>query len=107
MPVTWIDLKDEGQLADVLQKSYLNAVYIFKHSYRCSISTMAKSRLDRSEVNSQILLLDVIESRAISIQIAEMLGIRHESPQLLVIQNGICTFSSSHTAISSSQLTVN
>jgi bacillithiol system protein YtxJ len=104
MPVKWIGLNHKDQLAVVLQKSFDNVVFIFKHSYRCSISTMAKSRLERSDNNPEIYLLDVIESRAISQEIAELLSIRHESPQLLVIINGKCEFASSHNSISSSQL---
>ena len=43
----WIDLTDELQLDKIKESSNQKAQLIFKHSTRCAISSMAKSRLDR------------------------------------------------------------
>ena len=45
----WIELKDLAQLAEIRERSFSQPQVIFKHSTRCSISSMAKARLERSE----------------------------------------------------------
>jgi len=44
-------------------------------------------------------LLDVIAHRNLSRQVADLLKVEHESPQVLLIKNGQCVFDASHTAI--------
>jgi len=106
MPVTWIDLCDEDQLADLMQLSQMNPIILFKHSNRCSISTMAKSRIERITANKIVYMVDVVKNRPISQRIADIVDVRHESPQLLIIHKGKCVFSSSHSAITSEQLLI-
>ena len=43
----WKDLTTEEQLEAIKQESAEKPVVIFKHSTRCSISSMAKMRLER------------------------------------------------------------
>ncbi len=74
---------------------------IFKHSTRCSVSSMAKRGLDMDlkqtrDAAFDIYYLDLIQYRDISNQIATRYHIQHESPQLLVIKNGQCVFYASH-----------
>ena len=68
---------------------------------------MVKSRVeaDWEKYNSDypIYLLDLIQHRDISNQIAEELNVRHESPQLLIIQNGKAIHHASHIGISSQE----
>jgi bacillithiol system protein YtxJ len=98
----WIDLIEEGQLETIRTESNEQAVVIFKHSTRCSISSMAKMRLERSGVVEDIKFyhLDLIRYRRISNKIAEIFDVYHESPQVLVIRNGECVYDESHNGIS-------
>lgn len=77
---------------------------IFKHSTRCSISLMAKRRLemDKEHVPNELPLyfLDLIKFREISSLVAEDFQVHHESPQLLVIKAGECILDQSHSHIS-------
>ncbi|MEO5647421.1 MAG: bacillithiol system redox-active protein YtxJ, partial [Chitinophagaceae bacterium] len=75
---------------------------IFKHSTRCSISSMAKSRLERSSEpeNMDFHYLDLIAHRSLSTKIADEFNVYHESPQVLVISNGECIYDESHSGIS-------
>ena len=105
--MNWIDLNSSEQLDKLIAESTSQAFVIFKHSTRCSISAMAKSRLERQaseKVNLPFYFLDLISYRSISNSIAEKLDIQHESPQLLLIENGKCTFSSSHGSIDMEEL---
>ena len=97
----WVELTDEKQLSNEILE--VGDHLIFKHSKRCSISTMALHRLERSEFYSsfkgQFWLLDVLESRNLSTWIAAKLNIRHESPQIIVFSNKRVIHHASHLAI--------
>jgi bacillithiol system protein YtxJ len=101
--MNWIDLVAEAQLSDLVALSHTQPVVIFKHSTRCSISVAAKSRLERSwdfqadEIAA--FYLDLLNYRDISNKIAADFSVYHESPQLLLIQKGECTYAESHSAI--------
>lgn len=102
--MNWNKLETPEQLQEIIQNSDATPVLIFKHSTRCSISTMALSRFERQWNqekigNVQPYYLDLIKHRDISNLIAEKLGITHESPQVLVVENGKCTYHASHSAI--------
>ena len=75
---------------------------IFKHSTTCSISSMAKNRLERETpaTNTLFYYLDLRAYRAVSNKIAEEFHVHHESPQILLIKNGECTYEESHNGIS-------
>jgi bacillithiol system protein YtxJ len=97
----WIHLTDEEQLRHIIEKSGEKAQVIFKHSNRCSISSVALQRLQRASQPGEIdfYFLDLIGYRSISNKIAEVFKVRHESPQVLVIKNGQCIFNESHLSI--------
>jgi len=99
--MNWIDLSDEKQLNRIKELSKDKAQLIFKHSTRCSISTMAKSRLERSVQPDTIdfYYLDLIKHRQLSQIIANDFAIYHESPQVLLIKNGACVYDESHSGI--------
>ncbi|MCW3121314.1 MAG: hypothetical protein JWQ38_806 [Flavipsychrobacter sp.] len=99
--MNWIELSDEGQLAHIKEQSTQQPVVIFKHSTRCSISSMAKSRLEREKQADNVLFyyLDLIRHRPISNKVAEDFQVHHESPQVLLIKNGSCVYEESHNGI--------
>ncbi|WP_241559232.1 bacillithiol system redox-active protein YtxJ [Chitinophaga barathri] len=103
----WIALESEEQLTAIKSRSFEQPVVIFKHSTRCSTSSMVKSRLERSEVPKgfDFYYLDLIRYRSVSNRIAEMFGVEHESPQVLVIRDGKCVYDESHMAIRMEELT--
>lgn len=104
--MNWIALENEQQLAQITADSVQRPVVIFKHSTRCSISAMAKGRLDRAEQPDSIdfYYLDLIKYRSLSNQIAEMFHVHHESPQMLLIKDGNCTYEESHNGIDMEEL---
>ena len=62
---------------------------------------MAKNRLDSGEAPKglEIHYLDLIAYRDVSNEIAESFGVRHESPQVLLIKNGKSIFDASHSML--------
>ena len=101
--MNWNKLQDNAQLAQIKQESAEQPVLIFKHSTRCSISSTAMSRLERNWSDSAGIkpyYLDLISFRSMSGQVAEEFGVDHQSPQVLLIQNGECIYDASHFEIS-------
>ena len=100
--MNWTNISDIAELETIKEKSFSQPQVIFKHSTRCSISSMAKSRLERSkspEEGIQFYYLDLIAYRNISNGIAQAFDVEHASPQVLVIKNGECVYDESHSGI--------
>lgn len=102
----WQQLTNQSQLQDIIHTSQqpdtYRAVVIFKHSTRCSISSMALSRFEskwQDDPTVPVFYLDLLQHRDISNEIAGLFGITHQSPQVLVIKNGACIYDASHTGI--------
>jgi bacillithiol system protein YtxJ len=105
----WILIESSDNLDDAIAQSHHHAVAIFKHSTRCSISSMAKDRLERSwdfsdDKGPLMYYLDLISYRTISNQIADKFKVHHESPQLILLKNGEAIYDASHNDISIKEL---
>ena len=94
-------------MQEIKEKSNARPQQIFKHSTRCSISSMAKNRLDRSFRPDGIdfYFLDLIKHRNISNKISQEFNVYHESPQVLVIKNGKSIYDQSHSGIDMQEIT--
>jgi len=62
---------------------------------------MAKNRLERTipPENIDFYYLDLISYRELSTKIAEDFDVFHESPQVILIKNGECSYDESHSGI--------
>ena len=98
----WLWLTDDNSFQLAMHKSFERKILIFKHSTRCSISSMALNRIEDNAKRkiATCYFLDLLKYRSISNKIEEELSVKHESPQILVIENGACTYHSSHNDIS-------
>lgn len=98
----WKNLTQESQIQVIIELSHEKPQLIFKHSTRCSISVMAKSRMD-SEWNLENVepwYLDLLSYRNVSNAVASELGVHHESPQAILLKDGAVVHDCSHNAIS-------
>lgn len=104
--MNWKEFSDDEGLEAIKKLSREKPQVIFKHSTRCSISTMAKNRLERTVAPDSIDFnyLDLIAHRNISNKIANDFDIEHASPQILIIKNGACVYDESHNAISMDEI---
>lgn len=85
----------------------LPVVLFFKHSTRCSISSMALRRIERESNllhNIACFYLDLLAHRNISQYLAEKFQVQHESPQIILVKNGSCILDASHNEISVSEI---
>jgi len=106
--MNWLILTESNQLEDITQSSYSEAIIIYKHSTRCGICLLVKKQLENdwsaTLQNVQGYYLDLLKYRSLSNEIAEKYGVYHQSPQVLVIKNGVCIYSASHSEISAETL---
>ena len=101
--IEWKTLQSSQDLTDALEESMHKTVLIFKHSTRCSVSFMAKKGLETqweySSDDIQSYYLDLIAFRDLSNEISSKLGVDHESPQVILLQNGFVVDHQSHGEI--------
>jgi bacillithiol system protein YtxJ len=101
--MAWHALSSEAALDRLLSNSYQRPVLLFKHSTRCSISSVALSRIEKgwafAEGEVEPWFLDLIQFRSLSNAVAQRLQVPHQSPQVLLIKNGKAVYDASHGAI--------
>ena len=106
--IKWSSLASVAEVHDLVERSHQQPCLIFKHSTRCSISSMAKFRLegawDFSPEELEPYYLDLIANREVSSFVAEHFEVYHESPQVLLIRDGVCTYDASHLDISVAEI---
>lgn len=103
--MTWHPLTDLSQLETLRAESFQQPILIYKHSTSCSISSTALNRLERAWNAQEVghlkaYQLDLIRYRAVSNAVAAEFGVRHESPQVLILRDGVCVYDASHLGIS-------
>jgi bacillithiol system protein YtxJ len=80
---------------------------VFKHSTACPMSWAAQaqiSRFERENPGVPVRTVRVIQERPLSLAIAEATGVRHESPQVLVLRRGEVLDTASHGEITAERL---
>ena len=101
--MAWTELIEESQFNKEILGSKSGLHVVFKHSPRCGISSFALKGFERSSYfkssNDSLWILNVLESKNLSLQIAKDMNIRHESPQILVFSNGKVIHHASHSSI--------
>ncbi len=98
----WTLLTDLGQLNEIIDLSTTKPVLIFKHSTRCSISRMSLKQFENEfDLDEKVTpyYLDLLENRNISNEIATKFNVEHQSPQLILIKEGVAVYNVSHSDI--------
>ncbi|ULC58465.1 bacillithiol system redox-active protein YtxJ [Flaviramulus sp. BrNp1-15] len=99
----WIPLNELPQLEFIETKSSTKTQVIFKHSTRCGISRMVMSQFVEAygftEKDLDLYYLDLLNYRDVSNEVGYKFQVIHESPQILVIKNGVVVAHASHGAI--------
>lgn len=105
----WKQLTSIEGLEELIKLSETSTVLIFKHSTRCGVSRVALSGLekdwnDEDEPKVIPFFLDLLNHRDVSNEIAKRFDVEHESPQVLVIRNGKCIYSATHSDIDRAEI---
>ncbi len=103
-------LESIPQLDPAIAASSEGPVFIFKHSLTCPVSSAAfreyesyiESQGGKGAVNFN--LVEVQNARDVSTALAELTGVRHESPQALLFSDGKVVWHASHWSIRADSL---
>lgn len=99
----WNQLTSISQLEDLLANAGEQTYVFFKHSTRCGISRMVWNQVrflgNEKPEDVSLYYLDLITYRDVSNAIATRLGVFHQSPQLIVLQNNEVVYEASHSGI--------
>ncbi len=94
MKARFNEIHDTRELDALIEKSNKQSVILFKHSTTCPISAGVYQEI--SNADADINLIVVQHARDVSTAVAEKTGIRHESPQAIVLKNGKVVYHASH-----------
>lgn len=101
--LNWTPLISVDEINTIKEISKRQAILIFKHSTRCGISRVVIKKFESlfNEENKQLKVyyLDLLNFREVSSKLSEVFQVIHQSPQLLVIKNGISVNDESHFEI--------
>lgn len=108
----WLKSKEEacraGEMPEINASTDLEGLLhtdllvLFKHSTSCPVSWAAHSQINRFRLKHPevpVQILNVIKERPTSLKVAQITGIRHESPQVILVRNGEIVTSVSHGMI--------
>lgn len=99
----WKKIESQKDLDAAIEKSSQQKVLIFKHSTRCFISKSVlrsfEKQMQESDKNFGYYFLDLLAYRSISNEIESRFDVVHQSPQLIVLENGKAIYNASHQNI--------
>ena len=94
MEANFNPVSDDAALEELFARSHEEPVLLFKHSNACPISARAYSQM--TAVKTPVSIVVVQKSRDLSREVEQRTGVRHETPQALVIRNGRVVWNASH-----------
>jgi len=101
--LSWTPLISVEEINTIREISKIQAILIFKHSTSCGISRMVmkqfESLFNEENKHLKVYYLDLLNFREVSSKLSEVFQVIHQSPQLLVIKNGISVYDESHNEI--------
>jgi bacillithiol system protein YtxJ len=106
---SWSEITTIEQWEQLRERSAQKPVLLLKHSTRCPVSANALREFEdyiekHPDQEMEYALVKVIESRPVSNQIAEDLGVTHASPQIFLIKDGSAYWNTSHWSITTEHI---
>ena len=99
----FVTVGDAKELEQLFARSHREPVLLFKHSTTCPISAAAYEQM--RGVEHEAALVVVQKARDLSREIETRTGVRHESPQALILRDGAAVWSASHWNITANAVT--
>ena len=101
-------LSDLDMLEAAIEESQDRPVLLFKHSRSCGVSCEAldelHSHLEAGVANAHYHVITVQSHRRVSDVTSQRIGIRHETPQVIVLKDGQPVWNASHFRITAAEL---
>ena len=95
----------DEQVLELVFKAEL--AILFKHSTICAASGVAMEEMEifvNDHPDVPVYVIDVRRQRPLSQKAAAFLGIEHESPQVIVIRNGLAVWNTSHFGVTAAKV---
>jgi bacillithiol system protein YtxJ len=92
-----------------LVDSQQQPLLLFKHSYTCGISAEAldelQAHIDESKSGGITFAMVTVQThRDVAKAISERLGVRHETPQAILVREGRAVWSASHFRVNAAEI---
>ncbi len=97
-------LESEAELATVIDSSFHANAAIFLHDPWCPISARAFRQMEH--LGSELPTIDVSRQRRLSKEVERRTGVRHQSPQVIVLRDAIATWDASHGGVTAANVRV-
>ena len=94
MKARFNEIHTTDELDALIEKSKEQPIVLFKHSTTCPISHGVYKEV--ANADADISLIVVQTARNVSTAVAEKTGVRHESPQAIILRNGEVVYQASH-----------
>ena len=86
-------IDNQDTLESLLTDSTKKPVIVFKHSNACSISARAYREMEKVD---GVNIVEVQSARDVSRELASRTGVRHETPQVIILRDGKAVWNASH-----------
>lgn len=98
---TFTSLAETDGFEGAVARSQAGPVVLFLHDYTCPISRAAYHEMQRlaPAIIGETRLVDVGREHDLSQTIEQRTGVRHESPQVVILRDGKAVWDASHFAI--------
>jgi bacillithiol system protein YtxJ len=87
-------IDDRATLDGLISDSKQKTVLVFKHSNACGIS--ARAYREMAKLEGQVNLLEVQAVPDLSREVENLTGVRHETPQVILLRDGKAVWNASH-----------
>ncbi len=105
MPANFVNVESIETLDRLFEESFTQPVLLLKHSTTCGISSGVYREVGLVTANVNVVILQT--HREISNAIANRTGVRHESPQAIVLRDGKPVYHASHYDIEAQHISAN
>ena len=95
-------LVDKDTFENLISISRERPVVVFKHSNACPISSRAYREMEQLE---NVNLIEVQTARELTREVANLTGVQHETPQVIVLRDGKAVWNASHFDVSAGAVT--
>ena len=92
-------ISSEQELDEALRQSHTGPVMIYKHSRLCELCWTVRADLVDAPGGPPVYEIVVQDARPLSNAVEALFGIRHESPQAIVVSGGRAVFNASHRRV--------
>jgi len=101
-------LRHPDELDSLLAESERRPLLLFKHSYSCGVSLEALDELvehlNESSLDARYAMVTVQTHRDVSNAVSARLGVRHHTPQAILVRDGRAVWSASHFRVNADEI---